>query len=310
VAVAADSYAPFATGAGADTGEETWRSFMKYALGGDGVIVGAGLDVEPFADSTGMQVKLRTGEVWIQGHWGKVSTTKVLPITNNSSGSTRLDRVVARCDFDADRIEFDVLPGLPGTGVPLAPTQNTSRWEIPLGTVTVPTGSVTIAATRMLDERPPVGGPLRYKTTLTTAHGTVVLGTGGEAFTYWERRGPKAIRVGGTIKFGGAGLDASYDAISIALPAGIKTVTQYEQVGWAKLWTPSTSTSWWGQVFVPSDSSTIQPWFAFANDIGDMQPWQAANAAGVTGTGIPEIAGQYSVQQNGNITFGADINIQ
>lgn len=147
MATALNAYAPFATGAGANVSEDTWRKFMALNQGGSGVFRGVLGDFVVSADSTGMQVKVASGECWIRGHWGTMTAQTVLPIAANVSGNPRKDRVILRADFLNDRIELDVLTGTPAAS-PVAPalTQNLSMWETSLAFVTVASGAVTIAA--------------------------------------------------------------------------------------------------------------------------------------------------------------------
>ncbi|MDF2968938.1 MAG: hypothetical protein K0Q93_2716 [Nocardioidaceae bacterium] len=150
MATTLEAYAPFATGAGANVTEDTWRKFMALNQGGSGVLRGVLQDFVLFADSTGMQVKVAPGECWIRGHWGTKTTETILPIATNSSGNPRKDRVVLRADFLNDRIELDVLTGTPAV-TPVAPTltQNSSMWETSLGYVSVPAGDDTIGLSQI-----------------------------------------------------------------------------------------------------------------------------------------------------------------
>jgi hypothetical protein len=145
-----EAYAPFDAGAGANVFEAVWRKFMKYPVA-TGVLANVLNQFEVYGDSSGRQVKIKTGECWIQGHWGTKTTETTLAIAANSSGSTRTDRVVLRADFNNNWIELDVLTG--GGAV----TQNTSIWEISLATVTVINGASTIAAGDVTDTRQRVG---------------------------------------------------------------------------------------------------------------------------------------------------------
>lgn len=150
MATTLEAYAPFATGAGANVSEDTWRKFMALNQGGSGVMRGVLSDFTVIADSTGMQVKVQAGECWIRGHWGTTTTTTTLPIAANPSGNPRKDRVVLRADFLDDRIELDVLTGTPAAS-PTAPalTQNTSKWETSLAYVNVPAGDTTIDSSQV-----------------------------------------------------------------------------------------------------------------------------------------------------------------
>lgn len=172
MAAAMDSYAPFDSGAGSSVTEDGWRS-MQRRISIAGVVRGQGSEMLPFGDSTGMQVKIPSGEVQIESHWGAITSTKTHAITSNSSGSTRYDLVVARANWTTNVVEFDVLAGTPGAGTAPAVTRNTAQWEIPLAVVTVVNGAVTIAAADVKDARQ-WGGPPVMTTT--------------DDFNYWGDR--------------------------------------------------------------------------------------------------------------------------
>jgi DNA-binding phage protein len=150
-----DAFNPFD---GVSVEEAEWRAFMRRSSV-SGVLRNVGSELATFGDSTGMQVKVPTGEVWTEGHWGSVTAQKTLAITSNSSGNPRKDLVVARCDFANNRVELDVLVGTPAaTPLVTLPTQSVSIWEVPLAIVTVASGAVTIAASNVADARQ-WGGP-------------------------------------------------------------------------------------------------------------------------------------------------------
>lgn len=143
-----DSYGPFDN---SPQYEDFWRDMMKHMLGSaSGVVRGFGSDFNAFGDSSGMQVKVSAGECWVRGHYGKSTSTKTLPIASNSSGSTRIDRVVLRADFTNNRIEVDVVQGT--TSAP-GLTTNSSMWETSLALVSVANGAVTISAGNVTDTR-------------------------------------------------------------------------------------------------------------------------------------------------------------
>lgn len=164
MAVSLDSYGPFD---GTPQFEDFWRDMMKHMLGSaSGVVRGFGSDFSVFGDSSGMQVKVSAGEAWVRGHFGKSTSTKTLPIASNSSGSTRIDRVVLQADFVNNRIEVEVVQGT--TSAP-AVTQNSSIWQTSLATVSVANGAVTIAAGNVTDERSFTTVVGKYVRTATTA---------------------------------------------------------------------------------------------------------------------------------------------
>lgn len=153
MATSVDSYMPYDSGPGSNVTETGWRSFMRR-VGWTGVIPNVLNQFRPFGDSTGMQVKADTGEAWVEGQWGQSTSIKILPITNNTSGSPRIDLIVIRNDFVNNNIVLDIIQGTPG-GFPVAPTptQNTSKWEITLGLVAVGAGVSTITAGNVTDAR-------------------------------------------------------------------------------------------------------------------------------------------------------------
>jgi hypothetical protein len=155
VAVVADTYAPFDTGAGANVTEGTWRKMMRHmTLGRNGVLKGITNNLEPFADSTGMQVKVRTGECWLQGHWAEFTSEKTLTVTAAHPTLSRVDRIVVRADFSGSDIELDVLAGTAAAS-PVAPavTQDSSMWEVSIGTISIPAADTSIGSNQVTDNR-------------------------------------------------------------------------------------------------------------------------------------------------------------
>lgn len=148
MAVVLDEYAPYDSGPGASVSEAQWRKFMRNVLsGGDGVLRGLADESKVYADSTGMHVKVMTGEYWIQGAWGLNASEKILSIGTAPTADTRKDRVIVRNDFVNNRMELDVLQGVAGTSpTPPTVTRDTAMYEVSLGVVTVGTDVVTIAA--------------------------------------------------------------------------------------------------------------------------------------------------------------------
>lgn len=147
MATTLETYAPFDSGAGSNVTEDVWRKFMKNNQGGSGVLRGVLNAFWTFGDSTGMQIKIQSGECWIQGHWGTKTTETTLSIAAAHATLARKDRAILRADFTNNRIELDVLTGT-AAGSPTAPTltQNTSMWETSLAVVDVPAAASTITS--------------------------------------------------------------------------------------------------------------------------------------------------------------------
>jgi hypothetical protein len=154
--------------------EDGWRSIMRNILP-SGVLPGAPDNkFQVYADSTGMQVKAKTGSAWIEGQWGASTAEKILPIAAAHATLGRLDVVVVRNRFVDNWIEVDVLTGVPAstpTFIPL--TQNTSIWEIPLCQVVVDPTVTTIAAAKVVDVRQYNRPFARYYATTTGVAYTV-----------------------------------------------------------------------------------------------------------------------------------------
>lgn len=141
------SYAPFDSGAGSNVTEAMWRNFMKNNQGGSGVYRGVLNDFTVFADSTGMQVKVQSGECWIQGHWGQNTSNTTLAIATAHATLARKDLVVLRAHFTNNYIELDVKTGTAAAS-PAVPTltQNTTIWETSLAIVDIPAADGSIDA--------------------------------------------------------------------------------------------------------------------------------------------------------------------
>ncbi|MEU4169432.1 hypothetical protein AB0F46_21475 [Streptomyces sp. NPDC026665] len=118
---------------------------------GDGVYGEPG-DTAVVASGTGLSVDVRANVyASVRGHaWTSGTTTVNLSVTANTSGSTRTDRVVLRLDRSTWTVRAAVKAGTPGGGAP-ALTQDagdTGTYEIPLSTVTIPSGASTITVAR------------------------------------------------------------------------------------------------------------------------------------------------------------------
>lgn len=181
MATSLDSYMPYDSGPGSNVTETGWRGFMRR-VGWTGIIPNVLNQFHPFGDSTGMQAKVDTGEVWIEGQWGQSTSIKIVPIASNTSGSPRIDLIVLRNDFINKNIVVDVVQGIPG-GTPAAPTptQNTAKWEIAVAQVAVGAGVSTITAGNVTDfrtwsvSRPPI----EYSATNLLALGSTHSGNAG-----------------------------------------------------------------------------------------------------------------------------------
>ena len=137
---------------------------MMNAWYSSGIVGNPGDDPILFADSTGMQVKIPADRyARVRGFmWSSGDSTLELPISSNSSGSTRIDRVVLRLDRSTWEVRAAVIEGTPGAGAPSV-TQDlgdTGVWELWIGDVTVPDGASTISSSQVDSRTTFLGPPL------------------------------------------------------------------------------------------------------------------------------------------------------
>ncbi|XUZ24752.1 hypothetical protein ACQVDT_07195 [Streptomyces sp. RMIT01] len=118
----------------------------------DDGVYGTPLDPATVTAGVGLNVVVRADvSASVRGHaWTSGSTGDTLPITPNTSGQTRTDRVVLRLDRSDWRVRAVVKDGTPGAGPP-ALTQDpgdTGVWEILLVGVTVQNSAGSVTVTR------------------------------------------------------------------------------------------------------------------------------------------------------------------
>uniref|UniRef100_A0AAU6R6J7 Tail fiber protein n=1 Tax=Micrococcus phage Kurnik TaxID=3092208 RepID=A0AAU6R6J7_9CAUD len=108
----------------------------------------------PFADSSGMQVKLRTGYAFVRGFLYYNDAILTLPIAAAET-QPRVDAVVLRLDPAANTIVAAIVKGTAAAN-PVAPNleqTTTGKYELLLGTVSIPASTSTVAAGQVTDQR-------------------------------------------------------------------------------------------------------------------------------------------------------------
>lgn len=200
---ALDLYVPFDAGAGANLTEDNWRKMARHWLG-TGVLRGEDNELQVYGDSSGMQVKVKTGKAWVRGHYGESTAEKTLAIAVADATNPRIDVVVLRADFDNNLIELVVLTGTPA-GSPVAPavTQSSAIWEVALAQVAVAAAAVTIAAGNVTDARLYAAGADDLWTpakAFTPVWINLTVGNGVQDF--WCKRKGDEITVQGRLTFG------------------------------------------------------------------------------------------------------------
>ncbi|MFF2189233.1 hypothetical protein [Streptomyces sp. NPDC058155] len=123
---------------------------MAARFSDDGVY-GNPLDPPVVVAGVGLTVTIRANtEGSLRGHgWTSGSTGDTRSIAANSSGQTRIDRVVLRLDRDTWTVRAVVKTGTPGAGPPTLTTgQEFSTYEALLANVTVLSGANSVTVTR------------------------------------------------------------------------------------------------------------------------------------------------------------------
>lgn len=137
--------------------EDAWSSMVSDWHDGGGVHgTPASTDLQPYGDSSGMQIKVRAGAATVLGQWGKTTSESIIDIASNSSGNPRIDRVVVRRDSTGNTLKLVRIAGTPASS-PSAPALTAQ--DIPVARVLVASGAVSIGAADVTDERQcfPVG---------------------------------------------------------------------------------------------------------------------------------------------------------
>lgn len=147
--MAQDSWPSPAHNARAITDTEYEKIAARFS--GDGVY-GAPADTAVVAAGVGLSVDLRAGVyASVRGHaWTSGTAVVNLPVPANTSGSTRIDRVVLRLDRSTWTVRAVVKPGTPGSGAPTL-TQDvgdTGVYEVPIGIVTTASGATSVTVAR------------------------------------------------------------------------------------------------------------------------------------------------------------------
>lgn len=146
-------YYPFSSGAGSGVSQDRW-SDMARLWRTTGVETGEGLELLGFGDSSGMQVKLKTGQAWIEGHYYENDAEKTLAIATADGSNPRIDNLVIEVDWVSRVVASKIVTGTPAA-TPAAPAlvQNTSVWQLKIAEILVGTGVSTINAGDVTDYR-------------------------------------------------------------------------------------------------------------------------------------------------------------
>jgi len=137
--------------------DTTETQFSQWARNiGEGVKgSSAGTELKPYADSSGMNVKVPAGQSMVRGHYYLSSAQETLTITTSNPTNPRIDAVVLELDPTANTILLKVVAGTPASS-PVAPTltqTDSGIYQQLLATVLVGAGVGLIAADKVTDAR-------------------------------------------------------------------------------------------------------------------------------------------------------------
>lgn len=136
-----------------DTSETQYSQLFRNL--GQGAIAGLAFELEPYADSTGMNVKVKAGQALVRGHYYDSTGTETITIPAADATNPRIDRIVLRLDPTANNILLHRLAGTPNAS-PSAPalTQTDGAiYDFPLAQVYVAANETIIEPGDVTDER-------------------------------------------------------------------------------------------------------------------------------------------------------------
>lgn len=136
-----------------DTSETQFSQWARNI--GEGVIQNAGLELEPYADGSGMNVKVKSGQALVRGHYYNSTAEETLTITTADASLPRIDVVALRLDPTANTIVLVVLEGTPNAS-PVAPSLEQTDgavYEVALAEVAVAAAAVAISSGDVTDAR-------------------------------------------------------------------------------------------------------------------------------------------------------------
>jgi hypothetical protein len=132
---------------------ETDQAEVQSRFRPDGVIYEADANRLAVASPGGMFISVMPGEAMVEGFHYKNTAVKVLAIAANTSGATRIDRVVLRLNRIANSLTAEIVQGTPGAGTPGLTQVAGGVWELALATVTVANGTLAVTSAMITDAR-------------------------------------------------------------------------------------------------------------------------------------------------------------
>lgn len=136
-----------------DTSETQFSLWARNL--GQGVIEGKLLELEPFGDGSGMNVKVRSGQALVRGHFYDSTGQETLTIAAADPSLPRKDAIVLRLDPTANNILLRVITGTPDASPALPALIQTDGglFDLLIAEVDVDAAAVVISAGDVTDAR-------------------------------------------------------------------------------------------------------------------------------------------------------------
>lgn len=136
-----------------DTSETQFSLWARNL--GQGVIEGKLNELEPFGDGSGMNVKVRSGQALVRGHFYDSTGQETLTIAASDPSLPRKDAVVLRLDPTANSILLTVITGTPNASPSLPALTQTDGgvYDLLIAEVNVGVGAVVVAVEDVVDAR-------------------------------------------------------------------------------------------------------------------------------------------------------------
>lgn len=136
-----------------DTSETQFSQWARNI--GEGVKQSSGNELAPYGDSSGMNVKVGTGQAMVRGHYYTTTAEETLTVTASDPSNPRIDNVVLELDPSANTILLKVIAGSPNPS-PTPPSvvqTDGGVYQLKLAEVLVGAGVTTITAGNVTDAR-------------------------------------------------------------------------------------------------------------------------------------------------------------
>jgi hypothetical protein len=136
-----------------DTSETQFSLWARNL--GQGVIDGKLLELEPFGDGSGMNVKVKSGQALVRGHFYDSTVQETLSIAAADTSLPRKDAVVLRLDPTANNILLTVITGTPNASPALPALIQTDGgvYDLLIAEVNVAANAVVISSGNVVDRR-------------------------------------------------------------------------------------------------------------------------------------------------------------